>query len=195
MNPEKSFTILALGDSLTEGWCVHPEESYPLLLEEGLRKKGWPVTVINAGISGEFAFETLPRVERLIKKYQPQLTILCIGANDGLCGMSISAMEENIRNMLDRFEKAEIPVLFCGMKLFFNLGAKYAQDFEDAYARLAKEKNLQFVPFFLKGVAMRPSMTFADGVHPNAKGYEEIVRNLLPEVEKALEREGLRPLR
>lgn len=195
MNPGKSFTILALGDSLTEGWGVHPEEAYPSLLEEELRRKGWPVTVINAGISGETSSGTLARVKRVIERSKPHLVILAIGANDGLSRLPVAAMEENIRKILFAFEEAGIPVLFCGMKLFFNLGPGYTRDFEEAYVRLAREKSLQFFPFFLKGVALKPSLNLPDGLHPNAAGYEEIVRRLLPEVEKALKKEGLRPMR
>ncbi|MDL2286108.1 arylesterase [Desulfococcaceae bacterium OttesenSCG-928-F15] len=194
MNPGKDFTIVALGDSLTEGWGVDPEDAYPVLLEEGLRKKGWPVRVINAGISGETSSGTLSRVGRVIERHKPQLVILAIGANDGLNRMSVASMEENIRKILTKLEESGIPVLFCGMKLFFNLGPGYTRDFEEAYAKLAEEKNLQFIPFFLKGVALKPSLNLSDGVHPNGAGYEEIVRRILPEVERALKKEGVKPI-
>ncbi|MDL2320729.1 arylesterase [Desulfosarcina sp. OttesenSCG-928-B08] len=190
---EDPFIIVALGDSLTEGYGVGPEEAYPFVLGQRLEKEGWPVSVVNAGISGDTSADVLARIDQVIETHHPNLVILAIGANDGLRRMPVSDMEANIRNILTQCEAASIPVLFCGMKIHLNMGKGYASDFEAVYPALAKEKDLRFIPFFLEGVALKRSLNLSDGIHPNAEGYREIVRRILPDVEKALKKEGVRP--
>lgn len=190
-SPDGAFTIVAVGDSLTEGLGVAPEAAYPARLETVLRERGWPVKVINAGVSGETSAGALSRADWIIGRLKPDLVILVTGANDGLRRLDVAAMEDNIASLLDRFRDAGIPVILGGMRMFFNLGPLYIRDFEAVYPRLAKEKKADLIPFFLDGVAAVPAMNQSDGIHPNAAGYEEIVRRVLPQVEKRLERMGL----
>ena len=180
------LTLVALGDSLTEGYGVSLEASYPVQLERALRDRGWHITLVNEGVSGETSRETLLRVEDVIADHQPHLVLLETGANDGLRRMSIPDMEENLRAILTRFEEEGIPVLLLGMELNLRLGPKYAADFKDAYHRVAEETNTPFYPFFLKDVALRAKLNLADLIHPNQEGYAVIVKNLLPEVERVL---------
>jgi acyl-CoA thioesterase-1 len=183
-----TYTLVAMGDSLTEGLGVLPDASYPARLEVALRERGWPVTVINAGVSGETSAGALSRADWIIHRLKPDLVILVTGANDGLRRLPVDAMEVNIRALLNRFEEAGVPVILGGMRMFFNLGPAYVREFEAVYPRLAKEKKVDLIPFFLEGVAASPSMNQPDGIHPNAEGYGEIVRRILPYVEKALTR-------
>lgn len=187
------FILVAMGDSLTEGLGVLPEASYPARLEAVLQERGWPVTVINAGVSGETSAGALSRADWIVQRLKPDLVLLVTGANDGLRRLDVPAMEENIRNLLNRFEEAGIPVILGGMRMFFNLGPAYVREFEAVYPRLAQEKKVDLIPFFLDGVAAVPSMNRSDGIHPNAAGYEEIVRRILPHVEKSLQKLGLAP--
>ncbi|TWI70279.1 acyl-CoA thioesterase-1 [Desulfobotulus alkaliphilus] len=186
-----AYTIVAMGDSLTEGLGVLPDEAYPARLEQALQERGWPVSVINAGVSGETSAGTLSRVDWIISRLKPDLLILVSGANDGLRRLPVDAMEQNLGEVLQRLDAAGIPVIMGGMRMFFNLGPDYIKEFEAVYPRLAKKWDVELIPFFLEGVAGEPAMNQSDGIHPNAKGYERITDQLLPFVERKLEKAGL----
>ncbi|WP_179953235.1 arylesterase [Desulfobotulus mexicanus] len=185
------YTIVAMGDSLTEGLGVLPNEAYPARLEQILQERGWPVEVINAGVSGETSAGALSRVDWIISRLRPDLVILVSGANDGLRRIAVDDMEKNLDEVLRRMDAAGIPVILGGMQMFFNLGPAYVKEFEAVYPGLAKKWDVELIPFFLEGVAGEPSMNQSDGIHPNAKGYERITDQLLPFVERKLEKAGL----
>lgn len=181
------LVVVAVGDSLTEGLGVLPDAAYPATLEAALQKKGWAVRVVNAGISGETSAGALSRIDWVIAQLDPDLVILATGANDGLRRLPLKDMEKNIGQTVDRLRKADVPVILAGMRMFRNFGIAYASGFERVYPRIAKEKNLPLIGFLLEGVAGVPARNRPDGIHPNAAGYQEVVRRILPVVEGVLE--------
>ncbi len=177
--------IVAVGDSLTAGYGLSEEDSYPAVLGRKLKSDGYNCRVINSGVSSETSSGTLSRIDWVLG-LNPDIVILETGANDGLRGIDLNMVEKNLRKILFRLNDAEVITVLAGMKMVSNLGPVYVKKFNAIYPELADEFDSVFMPFFLEGVAMKRSMTISDGLHPNAKGYKIIVENIYPYVLKAM---------
>ncbi len=186
--PDYSEKIVALGDSLTEGYGVGQEESYPALLQEKLRQNGYDCTVINAGISGELSVRAARRIDSILEEYHPDIVIVETGINDGLYGRNLQRAEANIDAILQRLEEENITALLAGMKMFSSFGDEYARQFDAIYPRLAEKYDVILMPFFLEGVALQPQLNIEDGLHPNSEGYKIITNNIYPYVKATIER-------
>jgi acyl-CoA thioesterase I len=169
--------ILALGDSLTAGYGVKEEESYPFLLQQKIASAGFPHKVINAGVSGDTTAGGLRRI-RWLMKHEPEIVILALGANDGLRGFSAVEIRRNLELMIGVCKKNNARILLAGMKALPNYGKDYMQEFETVFTELAEKHNLDFLPFLLEGVAGEREYTQPDGLHPVASGYR-IVSDLV----------------
>lgn len=181
----KLKTIVALGDSLTEGLGVNKDQAYPALLEQKLKKKNLKITVVNAGISGSTSASAESRFKWQLKT-KPDLVILALGANDGLRGLPVAAMQTNLEKVIKLAQENKIKVILAGMKIPLNYGEAYRLSYEKVFADLAKKYSLIFLPFLLDGVGGVPEFNIADGIHPNPQGHEKIADTLIPYVEKAL---------
>jgi acyl-CoA thioesterase-1 len=182
---EPGTLIVAMGDSLTEGLNVDPEQAYPAQLERRLRVAGYDVKVINAGIAGETSTGALSRADWILK-LKPDIVILETGANDGLRGVDPQLTERNLDELIRRFRDEKITVVLAGMQIVQNMGRHYADAFRDMFPRLAEKHAIELIPFFLEGVAADPTLNQADGIHPTAQGYTVVVELVLPEVLKVL---------
>jgi acyl-CoA thioesterase-1 len=186
MDKQDEILIVAVGDSLTAGYGLKEEESYPALLGLKLKSGGYSnCRVINSGVSSETSSGALSRIDWVLGM-KPDIVILETGANDGLRGIDPDMVEKNIRDILLRLNDAEVITIFAGMKMVWNLGPVYVKRFNDIYPKLADEFDTVFMPFFLEGVAMKPEMTISDGLHPNEEGYKIIVENIYPYVLEAV---------
>lgn len=181
--------ILAFGDSLTAGYGVLASESFPARLEALLRQEGHDVRVVNAGVSGDTTAGGVARLEWVLQQNPPDVAILELGANDMLRMLDAEQMRQNLQKMIDIFKQRNIPVLLAGMKSFRNLGDLRAQAYESVFSDLAEKNDLLFYPFFLKGVALEPSLNLEDGLHPNAAGINIIAEKMLPLVEKLIKQD------
>ncbi|MGE0210096.1 MAG: arylesterase [Parvibaculaceae bacterium] len=179
--------ILAYGDSLTAGYGLRESEAFPARLEAALRARGQQVTVINGGVSGDTSRGGLERLEWTLSD-PPNAVILELGANDALRGISAAETRANLRAMLRKLADRKIPVLLAGMRAPRNLGSDYENEFNPIFAELATEFGVEFYPFFLEGVAAEPTLNQPDGMHPNAKGVERIVEQMLDPVLKLINR-------
>jgi len=179
--------VVFLGDSLTAGYGLEAEQAHPALIEELLSAEGWPVRVVNAGVSGDTTAGGSSRLDWLLRQ-RPDVLVVSLGANDGLRGLPLSSSEENLRRIVGRARDAGVRVLLTGMLMPPNYGA-YADDFAAMYPRLAEELGVPLVPFLLDGVADRPDLNLADGIHPNAEGQavvaETVLAHLRPLIEAA----------
>lgn len=183
INSEKTFTILALGDSLTEGLGVNEKFNYPSVLEKQLPKH---ISVINAGLSGETSSGLKNRLNWVLKQ-KPDLTILNIGANDAIRGLPIELTKNNIDEIITIIKQADSDVILAGMQIYNNLGKEYVEGFSAMYPELATKHSLPIIPFFLEHVAGIETYNQNDMIHPNAKGYQLIVeKNILPVVKQYL---------
>jgi acyl-CoA thioesterase I len=169
--------ILTLGDSLTAGFGVGIEESYPSQLQDLLIKNESPHKVINAGVSGDTTAGGLRRINWLMKQ-KPQIVILELGANDGLRGLDIAEMEANLSKIIQICIKQNSKVLLVGMKAPPNYGEEYSTQFEETFYKLAKKFKIPLVPFLLEGIAAKREYNQGDGIHPTAAGYKIVVKTV-----------------
>jgi acyl-CoA thioesterase I len=174
---DKAPVIVAFGDSLTAGYGLADEESYPSLLQAHLKRAGYPHRVINAGVSGDTSAGGLARLDWVLQ--QPvQVMILCLGGNDGLRGSDPEAMRANLDSIIVRAQKAGATVILAGMHMPTNYGPEYTRQFDAVFPTLAKKHKLPFLPFLLEGVAAKPELNQADGIHPTAKGAKIVEANV-----------------
>ena len=185
-SPDYEGTIVAVGDSLTEGLGVAEEFAYPALLEKKLRSDGYHYRVVNAGVSGETSSGTLARIKWVLT-LKPDIVILVIGANDGFRGIDPELIKTNILTIVRALKEKKVIVLLGGMQMGQNLGKVYITAFEKIYPLVAREERVGLVPFFLTGVAANPKLNQADGIHPTAEGYRVVVDHILPYVVKVIE--------
>ena len=179
-------TVLALGDSLTAGYGLEQDESFPAQLEKALLSAGYDVKVVNAGVSGDTSAGGLARIEWALAD-RPQIVVVELGANDALRGLDPAQTRTNLDQIIARLNQAGCRVILAGMKSPRNLGPDYNNNFDQIYPNLAKHYNLLFYPFFLEGVATNPELNQVDGIHPNSAGVRLIVKGLQPLVAMALD--------
>ena len=183
------LTILALGDSLTEGLGVDNNANYPAQLEARLQELGYKdVKVINSGLSGETSTGLVNRLDWVLQT-KPDITILTIGANDAIRGIDVATVEANIRTAIKRLQDNGSEVILGGMQIYDNLGSDYVESFAAIYPRVAKDMNVTLIPFFLEGVGGDPKLNQADAIHPTKEGYTIIVNdNILPILQPEIEK-------
>ncbi|MGV3525398.1 MAG: arylesterase [Candidatus Sericytochromatia bacterium] len=173
--------ILMLGDSLTEGTGVAPEKAYPKLVEQQLRREGYRIKVINAGIGGSTTASAPARLRwHLRAKPRPQIVLLALGPNDGMRGVPVSQSQAALAQTIELARSQQLKVVLAGMQIPPNYGPSYTRSFAAMYPALAKKYQLPLVPFLLQGVAAQPQLNLADGIHPNAAGHALLARNVLP---------------
>jgi acyl-CoA thioesterase-1 len=176
--PQRPLRILAFGDSLVAGFAVSSKAAFPVRLEKSLRIMGFDVEVINAGLPGDTTTGGLARLERALEW----------GTNDNLQGFDPALTEANLDAMLTRIRERNIAVLLTGIAPLRDLGPDYRSSFISIFSRLAAKHQVPLYTDFLEGVAGRPELNKADGIHPNPKGIDEIVRRVAPLVGEVLER-------
>lgn len=170
--------ILFIGDSLTAGYGVKKENSYPTLVkqlfESKLKKK---IKITNGGISGSTTASGLSRL-KWYSRLHPSIVFLALGANDGLRGIDLKSSKKNLISVINYAKKKKFKVILAGMKLPPNYGKDYAQKFEQLFIEISKEEKIPLLPFLLKGVAGEKKYNLDDGIHPNEKGHQLISQNV-----------------
>ena len=179
--------LLVLGDSLTAGYGLKAEESFPAKLQAALRQRGIEIDVVDSGVSGDTTAGGRARLGWAMAE-PPRWAIVELGANDGLRGIPPKETEANLDAILMELRRRRISVLLAGMLAPPNLGREYGQAFNAVFPRLAKVHNAALYPFFLDGVAGQRALNQDDGIHPNAKGVDVIVERILPHVLKLVGR-------
>lgn len=181
--------ILALGDSLTAGYGLAQPDSFTVQLEAALAKAGTVAKIKNAGVSGDTSAGGRARLAWALAE-KSDAVMIELGANDGLRGLNPKRTEANLDAIIAMAKAQGLPVLLTGMRAPPNLGVEYGEEFNSLFARLARKHEVLFYPFFLEGVAALPTLNQADGIHPNGQGVAEIVRRLVPIVEKLITQVG-----
>lgn len=184
---DQSIHLVAFGDSLTAGFGLAPGKAFPDQLAAVLKKKYPGLQITNAGVSGDTTSGGLARFDWAVPA-DAQAVILELGANDALRGISPEIARRNLAAILDKLAKRKVPVLIAGMRAPANWGADYVTEFNRIFPDLAKAHDALLYPFFMEGVIERPELKLADALHPNADGVREIVRRILPSVEKLIAR-------
>lgn len=177
---DDKFTILFLGDSLTEGLGLDARESFPSLIEQRLKAEGRnDIQVINGGVSGSTSASGLGRMQWYARS-QPDLVVLSLGANDGLRGLDVNEMKKNLAATIEFARTNGIRVALTGMLVPPNMGPEYSSAFAQVFPDLAQQYDIPLLPFLLEGVAAVPELNQADGIHPNVEGTK-IVANTVYE--------------
>jgi acyl-CoA thioesterase I len=181
--------ILAFGDSLTAGYGLLPNESYPAQLQTQLRQQGISVRVHNAGVSGDTTSGGRARLGWVITslKTTPDMVIMCIGANDSLRGVDPKLTRANLDAMMEDLQKRKIRVLLAGMLAPPNMGNEYARNYNRIFPDLAKRYGAIYYPFLLDGVVANRKLLLEDGMHPNKQGAAIIASKIAPIVRRALD--------
>lgn len=169
---------LFIGDSLTAGYGVEPEEAWPALVGEAWAKRGNGWRARNAGVSGATTAGALEAAKWALTP-DVKLVFVCIGGNDGLRGTPLVETNKNIDALLDELKKDGRTVVLAGMKIPPNYGASYADGFAALFPALARNHGVAFLPFLLEGVAADPRYNQPDGVHPNADGHKIVAEKVL----------------
>src|SRR5436305_346237 len=180
-NPE----ILAFGDSLTSGFGLPADKSFPARLEAKLRADGITARVVNAGVAGDTTAGGLARLDKALAD-KPDLVILELGANDALRAIDPAAVRANLEKMIAKVQASGAKLLLAGMKAPSNWGEEYQRDFERIYPELAEAHGVPLYPFFLDGVAMDAQLNQQDGLHPNERGVAAMVDRIAPLVARLI---------
>ena len=179
-------TVLVLGDSLSAAHNIPIEYGWVSLLDVRLGKMVPKWTAINASISGETSLSGRNRLPLLLHKYHPRVLVLELGANDGLQGLPLPALRDNLDAMIAMAQRTGARVLLLGIELPLNYGPQYRDGLRAVYAGLARSRHTALVPFLLDGVALDPALMQADGLHPVAKAEPRVLNNVWPALQRLL---------
>ena len=181
--------IVFLGDSLTAGYGLVRTEAATALIQERLTAQGYRYEVVNAGVSGDTSAGGLSRLDWSLEGGPVAVLVVELGANDGLRGLPVSQMKQNLTEIITRAKQRSIKVILTGMEAPPNYGPLYTREFRQVFRDLAKDHDVVFMPFYLEGVAGNPNLNLSDGIHPNAAGSRIIAENLWGALEPVLEKQ------
>lgn len=180
-------TILVVGDSLSAGYGINPEQGWVALLQKRLdQDHPKQHKVINASVSGETTSGALARLPKLLQTYKPQVMIVELGGNDALRGQPPQLIRANLEKLVQQGQAAQAKVVLFGMKIPPNYGTAYSQAFENNYKVVSQKYKVKLLPFFLEGVAGNKTLMQKDQIHPNAKAQSTLLKTAYPYVKGAL---------
>jgi acyl-CoA thioesterase I len=179
-------SILVLGDSLSAGYGIRVEQGWVTLLGERLKKEGYGHRVVNASSSGETTGGALARLPRALERHRPAIVVIELGGNDGLRGLPVAGVRENLDKLIRLSQQSGAKVLLIGMRIPPNYGPVYTQDFYGSFGELAARHRTALVPFFLDGIALDDALMQDDGFHPNAAAQSRLLETVWPKLEPLL---------
>jgi len=182
----KPQTILVLGDSLSAAHNISTESGWVTLLQEQFKQQSCNTLMINASISGETSSGGLSRLPKLLTTHQPSLVILELGANDGLRGLDLNSLKQNLEQIIKLSHQTSAKVLLVQIRIPSNYGSRYTRSFEAVYAELAQQYDLTLIPFLLNDIALKPELMQSDGLHPTAQAQTIIVDHVSPYISSGL---------
>lgn len=187
--PVSSFakTIMILGDSLSAGYGLNPQQSWVVLLQQRLdQQQHKQHKVINTSVSGETTSGALARLPKLLQTHKPDVVVIELGGNDGLRGQPPQMIKKNLAQLIQQSQKSKATVILLGMKIPPNYGAAYSQAFEKNYQILSQQYKIKLHPFFMNGIAGNKNLMQKDLIHPNASAQKTLLDNAYPLIKAAL---------
>ena len=180
-------TIMIVGDSLSAGYGIQPQQGWVLLLQKRLEQQ-YPKQhkVVNASVSGETTSGALARLPKLLQTHRPDVVVIELGGNDGLRGQPPQMIQKNLANLIQHSQKAKAKVVIFGMKMPPNYGSAYSKAFENNYKVVSQQHKVKLLPFFMEGVAGNKQLMQKDLIHPNAKAQPILLNNAYPYIKGAL---------
>ena len=174
LSSAQAQTLLVLGDSLSAGYQMPAEQSWPALLNEKWQQQGGEHRLINASISGETTQGGLARLPTLLEEHKPDWVLIELGANDGLRGFAPAITRANLTKMVELAKASQAKTVLTQIQLPRNYGARYLQQFEQIFPELAQANDLPLMPFFIDDIVLRPELMMNDGLHPTAAAQPQI---------------------
>lgn len=179
-------TVLVFGDSLSAGYGIDVDQSWPALLQSRLASQGYEHRVINASISGETTEGGKTRIGLALERFHPDLVILELGGNDGLRGFPPEVMKDNLKTIVETTKASGATVVILGIRIPTNYGPRYTQAFENVYRDLSEQLGVLWIEFLMDGVASNEALMQDDGIHPNADAQLILLDNAWPIIRQAL---------
>lgn len=179
-------TLLVLGDSISAGYGINPEQGWVNLLQQRLNQQGLDYRVINGSVSGNTSGDGLSRLGPLLKEYRPAIVIIELGGNDGLRGYPLKTLENNLSQLIDASRASGAKVLLAGIEIPPNYGKRYTDQFRATFAKVAASKEVPLLPFILEQVATNSALMQNDGIHPTAAAQPQLVDNVWPVLQPLL---------
>ncbi len=182
-----SPTVLIFGDSLSAGFGIDVDRSWTALLQSRLEKLGYEHRVVNASISGETTEGGATRIETALSTFSPDLIILELGGNDGLRGFPPERMKGNLEKIIERSKASGAAVVLLGIRIPTNYGPRYTAAFEGVYREVATDLGVEWIEFFMEGVAMNDELLQSDRIHPNTEAQSILLENAWPIISATLD--------
>ena len=179
-------TLLVFGDSLSAAYGIEEADGWVNLLAERLAAENLPYVVANASVSGETSLGGLARLPAALEEFQPTIVILELGGNDGLRGLPLNVLKDNLTTMVEICLAADAEVLLVGIKIPPNYGPRYTEPFYSLFGEVAGDFDLPFVPFLIDGIPQQPRLMQEDGIHPRAEAQFMILENVWPALDQML---------
>ncbi|CAM2972845.1 MAG: arylesterase [Acinetobacter sp.] len=180
-------TIMIVGDSLSAGYGIQPQQGWVYLLQKRLDQQ-YPKQhkVVNASVSGETTSGALARLPKLLQTHKPQIVVIELGGNDGLRGQPPQMIQKNLGQLVQISQQAKAQVIIFGMKIPPNYGTAYSKAFENNYKMVSQQYKVKLLPFFLEGVAGKKDLVQNDQIHPNAKAQPILLNTAYPYIKSSL---------
>lgn len=186
-----SPVVLVLGDSLSAEYGLPRDAGWVKKLADKLRARGTAggaqYSVVNASISGETTSGGRTRLPALLAQHRPAIVIIELGGNDGLRGLPLPVMRENLNAMVDASSKAGARVLLVGVRIPPNYGRDYGERFFATFADVSRERKTALAPFLLDGFAEQQELFQGDRIHPTQTAQPKMLANVWPHLQPLLE--------
>ena len=180
-------TVLIFGDSLSAGFGIDVDQSWATLLQGRLAEQGYEHRVVNASISGETTEGGAARIDDALGTFKPDLIVLELGGNDGLRGFPPARIKENLKVIVAQAKASGAAVVLLGIRIPTNYGTRYTQAFEAVYAEVAEDLGVEWIEFFMQGVAMNDKLLQEDRIHPNVAAQPILLDNAWPIIRATLD--------
>ena len=178
--------VLVFGDSLSAGYGIDESRGWVPLLAARLIEQNYSYEVINGSVSGETTTGGLSRLPAMLTTHEPQVVILALGGNDGLRGLPLASIRQNLGEMVRLAKKSGARVLLAGIQIPPNYGPRYTGPFFQQYEDIANQQGVALVPFLIDGIPQQPELMQNDGIHPRAEAQSMILDNVWPVLEPLL---------
>ena len=170
-------TIVIFGDSLSAGYGIEVDQSWGSLLQARLKEQGYEHRVVNASISGETTEGGVTRIDSALSDFSPDLIILELGGNDGLRGFPPTRIEKNLEKLIVQAKSSGAAVILLGIRIPTNYGSRYSAEFEAVFRNVSERLNVQWIEFFMEGIALNDDLLQEDRIHPNASAQPMLLDN------------------
>jgi acyl-CoA thioesterase-1 len=175
-----------VGDSLSAGYGIDPAVGWVKLLDQRLKDSNYNYRVVNASISGDTLSNGLSRLPEALTQYQPKITIIELGGNDGLRGLAPDLIKKNLENLIAITKKSGSKVLVLGVRIPPNYGIAYTQQFQQVFQDIKAQNDISVAPLLLNNIDDEPSLMQTDGIHPKATAQAIMLNNMWPELKPLL---------